>query len=168
MAKSESGYYNKIAIWELTKSLGGREFKKSQIESGFGFNAQYEISIAKELPYVKPYVIFRYFWGGEEIVTKLFINLTQCNFGGFRHWFMCGCGRCVGVLYLVDGFFACRHCHNLTYTSRKISRRDKVDSYYQEYVDSLISKIRSKTKLYYYNNKPTKNAKRIFKLMGRF
>lgn len=167
MAKRESGYYNKIAIWELTKSLDDKEYKRSQIESGYGFNAQYEICTAEELPYVKPYVIFKYFWGGEEIVAKLFLNSTQCNFGGLRHWFECVCGRCVGVLFMVNGSFACRHCHDLTYTSRKISSRDKLDPSYQDYLEILASKIRSKTSRYFYNNKPTKNSRRIFKLVGR-
>lgn len=53
---------------------------------------------------------------------------TPCHFGGFRYWFLCPCtvnekycGRRVGVLYKAGDYFACRHCYNLTYSSRNAS-----------------------------------------------
>ena len=44
---------------------------------------------------------------------------TPCRFGGKRPWFQCGyCGRRVVRLYIVEGVFACRHCHRLGYASQ--------------------------------------------------
>ncbi len=50
------------------------------------------------------------------------IEWTRCNYGGRRAWFRCpaaGCGRRVAILYLGDEFFACRHCHQLTYACQR-------------------------------------------------
>jgi hypothetical protein len=50
------------------------------------------------------------------------IAWTACHFGGRRPWFVCpgrGCGRRVLHLYLRGDYFLCRHCHDLTYSSRQ-------------------------------------------------
>ena len=59
---------------------------------------------------------------------KIPLTTTQCNYGGKRYWFKCPCivngtycGKRIGVIYLVDKYFGCRECHNLTYSSKKIS-----------------------------------------------
>ena len=56
-------------------------------------------------------------------------NLTSTfpYYGGERYWFICplsGCGRRVAKLYLPIGakYFGCRHCYNLSYASRNVSR----------------------------------------------
>jgi hypothetical protein len=53
---------------------------------------------------------------------------TPCHLGGVRLWFLCPlskgglpCCRRVRKLYLSSKYFGCRHCHNLTYTSRQQS-----------------------------------------------
>ena len=49
------------------------------------------------------------------------LRLQRCNFGGFRHWFICpaqGCGRSVALLY-GGSVFACRQCHDLAYPSQR-------------------------------------------------
>jgi len=53
---------------------------------------------------------------------------TPCHLGGMRWWFICplmkhgvACGRRVRKLYLRGRYFACRHCHNLTYRSSQES-----------------------------------------------
>ncbi|MCL6096284.1 MAG: hypothetical protein M1444_01175 [Patescibacteria group bacterium] len=58
---------------------------------------------------------------------KIPLTSTYCYFGGKRYWFICPfysggiyCGKRVGVLYLSDKFFACRHCNNLSYNSRNL------------------------------------------------
>jgi hypothetical protein len=57
---------------------------------------------------------------------RIQVERTPCNFGGWRHWFVCplsvsghSCGRRVTKLYLPPGgtYFGCRHCYNLTYES---------------------------------------------------
>lgn len=55
-----------------------------------------------------------------EMVSKLELLASKTNFNGLRFWFACPlCRRRVGKLYLPPGklHFACRHCHELTYTS---------------------------------------------------
>ena len=50
------------------------------------------------------------------------ISWTTCNYGGKRPWFICpeeGCGRRVAKLYLRKGYFLCRNCHDLTYSSQR-------------------------------------------------
>ncbi|MEP6988369.1 MAG: hypothetical protein ABI970_22385 [Chloroflexota bacterium] len=46
------------------------------------------------------------------------ISSTDCNYGGVRYWFHCPrCYKRVSNLHLLGGHFACRKCHDLTYTS---------------------------------------------------
>lgn len=47
------------------------------------------------------------------------VGTVRPHLGGKRFWFVCGCGRRVGRLYLPpgQGVFRCRHCHSLTYKS---------------------------------------------------
>lgn len=45
------------------------------------------------------------------------IVTTPCYFGGVRFWFMCHCGKRVGVLYAPGAFWQCRHCYRISYQS---------------------------------------------------
>lgn len=52
------------------------------------------------------------------------LTKTPLPWGGHRYWFICpivGCGRRASVLYLppTGEYFACRHCHRLSYRSRQ-------------------------------------------------
>jgi hypothetical protein len=49
------------------------------------------------------------------------ITTVRPYLGGKRFWFLCGCGRRAGRLYLPPGqrVFLCRHCHWLTYRSTR-------------------------------------------------
>ena len=56
----------------------------------------------------------------------VWIERTECNFGGSRPWFLCPAPTCnerVGKLYLPPGErkFLCRHCHDFGYHSSRIS-----------------------------------------------
>ena len=64
---------------------------------------------------------------------KISLTTTPCYFGGKRYWFVCPCSansryccRRVGALYMNGDYFACRHCYNLTYSSRNLSGISKV------------------------------------------
>lgn len=47
------------------------------------------------------------------------LSATRPHFGGGRFWFLCGCGRRSGKMYLPAGqtAFRCRPCYDLTYQS---------------------------------------------------
>lgn len=62
----------------------------------------------------------------EEVRYPVRLSWTPCNFGGARPWFICPgvvngrfCSRRVGKLYSRGKYFLCRHCHDLTYSSRQ-------------------------------------------------
>jgi hypothetical protein len=62
----------------------------------------------------------------EEFSYTVSVEWTECNFGGQRPWFRCpsnGCNERVEKLYkpLQEGFFACRHCYDITYRRCNIS-----------------------------------------------
>jgi hypothetical protein len=68
----------------------------------------------------------------EPVEDRVGLCTTSPHLGGVRWWFVCPgppgggpCGRRVGKLYLPPGerHFRCRHCHRLTYTSCRESRR---------------------------------------------
>ncbi len=57
----------------------------------------------------------------EQIEDVVFFNITLCNYGGCRKWFICP--RCQGRVAILYGgkHLRCRHCHNLTYSSQQES-----------------------------------------------
>lgn len=92
---------------------------------------------------------------------KIPLTTTPCNYGGKRYWFICPwykngnyCGKRVGVLYKDGDYFACRHCYNLTYSSRNLSGNYKKFGNISSYD---VNKAFKKVKRSYYNGKPTKN-----------
>ncbi|MBA7519383.1 hypothetical protein ES705_11461 [subsurface metagenome] len=104
---------------------------------------------------------------GEKIDQDYKVRLgpTKCNYGGQRWWFICkNCQRRVGVLYLGDSGFACRHCYNLTYESRNESRRGFFGA-----IETMFKaeKIREGMKRRFYNGKPTRKMIRYMALRER-
>jgi hypothetical protein len=47
------------------------------------------------------------------------LTLTPCNFGGYRKWFLCGCGRKVSTMFIRGREIACRNCFNAVYPSQR-------------------------------------------------
>ena len=60
--------------------------------------------------------------GDKRMDYIVMLDSTKCYFGdGERWWFLCprvGCSKRVGVLYLSQGVFTCRHCLDLKYDSQ--------------------------------------------------
>lgn len=52
---------------------------------------------------------------------------TACNYGGFRDWFVCRCGRRAGVLYFAYEW-RCRHCIGLPYRSQLEQPLDRLNA----------------------------------------
>lgn len=100
------------------------------------------------------------------------LERTPCHFGGYRYWFLCPvprgnwpCGRRAGVLYLSGRYFGCRHCHNLTYSSRNEGGRWRKDRLYQK--AKLLKKaeeLERKMTTTHYAGKPTKTMRRLEKI----
>jgi len=64
----------------------------------------------------------------ENLDYPVWLQTTDCHFGGVRYWFTCpatGCGRRVAVLYLGGKIFACRHCYQLAYKSQRETISDR-------------------------------------------
>jgi len=101
---------------------------------------------------------------------KIPLTTTPCRYGGKRYWFTCPwyksgryCGRRVATLYKDGGYFACRHCYNLTYASRNLSGR------YKGFVSIPdIEEAEMKVKRYYYRGKPTRKYRRVIRLNEKF
>jgi hypothetical protein len=95
---------------------------------------------------------------------KTSLTTTPCNFGGVRYWFICPlsvngryCGRRVGVLYKAGDYFGCRHCYNLTYSSRLKSGIFKTTSNISiPEIEALEKELKTK----FYKGKMTKRYKR--------
>lgn len=75
---------------------------------------------------------YRFVHNGEKFDYRVPLTTTDLPWGGVRWWFVCPltcngryCGRRVGKLYLPPGgkYYACRHCHNLTYESCQESHK---------------------------------------------
>jgi hypothetical protein len=71
---------------------------------------------------------------GERVDYNVKLQATRPNFGGLRWWFICPllvngkpCGRRVQKLFMPSRgrYYGCRHCHDLTYTSRRQDAKDR-------------------------------------------
>jgi hypothetical protein len=92
--------------WNKKGTVDGRRcLDVRELHRAHGIKSEYEMTVKSE-------------WRGEEVVQKIILDWTLCNYGGLRPWFICGnCGRRVAKLYSGGKEFACRHCLDLTYTS---------------------------------------------------
>lgn len=105
----------------------------------------------------------------EDTERTQMVRLTQtpCYFGGYRWWLLCpGCNRRVRKLYLIKQY-SCRHCHNLTYRSRKRNKRSPTYPVIQELnkqdqLEKLLAHFRTTT----YAGQPTKRYLKIMALMN--
>lgn len=97
---------------------------------------------------------------------KIPLTNTLCRYGGKRYWFICPwyksgkyCGKRVGTLYKDGDYFACRHCYNLTYSSRNQSGR------YRGFVSIPdVEEAEKEVKRMYYRGKPTRKYRRYMRL----
>lgn len=121
------------------------------------------------------YVIFEYTVNNWKRICERFNLLpTKCSFGGIRYWFECSnikdgrkCGRRVGMLYIGDqGILACRHCHNLTYSSRKTSGRDK--AFGSIFPAADVNEAHEAVKREFYAGKPTQKYLQYLRKAHRF
>ncbi|NCU28709.1 MAG: hypothetical protein EOM85_03515 [Candidatus Moranbacteria bacterium] len=178
MSKSEADWCKKIEIWWLLRDIkakGGYKYTTvSWGENGSRGSISIQVSVCNEEKYA------RFIYTQTDSVTgekknfdyKVPIIETPCHLGGTRYWFKCSlyksgqyCGRRVGVLYKNGDWFGCRHCYDLTYSSRKANKKYR---YYPMFrvleLDAEIEKAYKKAKRYTYRGNPTKKRKKIEKL----
>jgi hypothetical protein len=170
MSKQEADWIPKISVYGMFKGYKGRYVKTLDIS--FGPNGcmgsiGMEIYLLKNISH---YV--RFFYSLDTSGDKQYFDYkveileTSCALGGNRYWFKCPaifnnvvCERRVGVLYLMDGIFACRHCHNLTYSSQNISGKYK--SFGRIISQPEIDTLRDEIKHPYYRKQITKKLKKL-------
>lgn len=103
---------------------------------------------------------------------KIPLTTTPCRYGGKRYWFICPwyksgkyCGRRVGTLYKDGDYFACRHCYNLTYSSKKTNRRYNLFPLFNVLtLQKKMEELQETIQRPYYNGKPTRKQRQLEKL----
>lgn len=175
--KTEADYLKQISIWWLLRDMKNRTSKTSTISFGAGGargSVGCQIFLCEPRPYVRFYYSQTHATTGEKKKFDYEVPLTKtpCPFGGYRYWFVCPmtrdgmyCGRRVGVLFLDDTYFACRHCHDLTYSSRNKNHRGKSGAMvgFLE-TDMKARELGQRIKRVLYAGKPTKKQKRLWQL----
>lgn len=183
MSKQEADWCKKIEIWWLLRDMKDGTTYRSKTISWGDNGDRGRISCYINLDDDDSYVRFiytqtdNYSQEKKDFDYKVPLEKTPCHFGGSRYWFKCSlyksgvhCGRRVGVLYKDGDWFGCRHCYELTYSSRNANRG------YTNYplfrtleLEMKAEKLHEKTKRYTYRGKLTKNRQkleRIYEEMG--
>lgn len=79
---------------------------------------------------VEPFLNINYQYRGEPYNYSIQVSRTPCNYGGYRHWFLCpSCSKRTSVLYCA-GLYVCRHCIGCNYGSQL-----------QQPIDRLFSRL---------------------------
>ncbi len=166
MSKTESDGLKKISTSFLKKHKYFEGFRGGTINwtSGWSENKSsvgINVSTLDE-KYLRIYYTQtdRYTEEKKDFDYKIPLTTTPCNYGGKRYWFTCPwykngnyCGKRVGVLYKDGDYFACRHCYNLTYSSRNLSGFSKM---FGNVTMPDVDKARERVKITHYKGKPTR------------
>lgn len=184
MSKLEANWCRKIEIWWLLRGIKkyyGYKYKHTTVfwgEDGPSRGVSIEVFINNNDKYAR--LTYTHTDGitgvKKEIDHTVPIVETPCHFGGTRHWFKCSlfrdnqyCGRRVGVLYKVGAYFGCRHCHELTYSSRLVSRQFKLSRPIIQEIEreAKIRKLNQKARRYTYKGKITKRQQKLEELYSQ-
>jgi len=116
--------------------------KKTQADYHFIYDPEYD------------YLVIHY--DGKE--QKIKLAESQMRLGS-RSWFVCGCGKWVGKLYLPELFksFKCRHCCGFYYPSTRINKRSKHGKFLYKNSKMLkLIEMREKISRIFYKSQYTK------------
>lgn len=177
MSKTESDNLKKIQIWWLLRDVQDGGYKNTTIswgQNGDRGNVGCEVNLWSEKKYARFHYTQTDNSSGEkkDFDYKVPLEKTPCHLGGFRYWFKCHlyksgvyCGKRVGVLYKNGDWFGCRHCYELTYSSRNTNRGYKHYPLFR-ILDLGIKaeKIEANMKKSSYGGKPTKNRRKLEKI----
>lgn len=177
--KTEADDLKKIGVWFLKKHDYFCGWRAGTITwtSGWSENKSsvgIEVSTLNNENYLRIHYTQTDNSSGEkkDFDYKIPLTTTPCRYGGKRYWFICPwykngiyCGRRVGVLYKDGDYFACRHCYNLTYNSRKQNASYRHHPFFSIItIDQKIEKLEEKIKTPYYRGRPTKKQRRLEQL----
>lgn len=166
----------KISIWWLKK----QGFLNGWISGSMSWTSGWDgskSSISFSVDTVGGQIRFWYtqtsYWSGEkrEMDYTHGIVTTPCHYGGVRYWFRCDlttngryCGRRVGVLYKSPGswYWGCRHCHRLTYDSRRVSHSNPLYSIMD--LEFKCEKLEEQIKRRTWRGRPTRKYRRLLRM----
>lgn len=178
MAKTEADYLMKIEISRLKKQGFLQSWRSGTMTWTNGFT-DHKSSIGLMVSALEgdghmqlTYTQTEYNGEKKKFDYKIPLTTMACRFGGKRRWFICPffrdgqyCGRRVGVLYKCGDYFACRHCHNLTYHSRNENRRYKNFLLFATMTTyDKIHELEEEVKRPYYAGRPTRKQRRLDRL----
>ena len=170
--KTEADRLERITVDMFPK--GGPNYGKMVFNSGLIVN--YESMIFG----YERHIVLNYVQNSndvEKITQHINLRGTRCYFGGTRYWFTCpgggingySCGLRVRTLYMLNGVFCCRHCHDLTYTLKNLnygSKRHEIVSFSK--LLEKISKLNASIKRNTYNNKRTRKFVRLGNIFAKY
>ena len=121
----------KLSIFDLRRLLGAVVFAEQRDRSDFLLWRRRDGSLMSSVGFLLTWtpaaqITLRYApnRASPEVTSTIKLQATPCHYGGERWWYTCPtCERRVGVLYyrravlMLGGEWACRRCHDLTYTS---------------------------------------------------
>ena len=154
------GFRSGIITW-TRNGWGGVEHKES---------VGIEVSTSEETNYLRIHYTHtdRQTQEKKDFDYKVPLTITNCRFGGKRYWFTCPmyrsgvyCGKRVGVLYKDGDYFACRHCYNLTYSSRNLTGTGKM---FGSVCMPDVDKAREAVKRTHYKGKYTRKYRRFLRM----
>ena len=175
MGKEEADGLKKVSVQFLKKhgyfSNGWRSGTLNFSRNGFQTGSiGIQVFVDENEKYIKFIYTQTNNYSGEktDLDYKIPLTSTPCYFGGKRYWFVCPfysrgvyCGKRVGVLYLSDKYFACRHCNDLTYNSRNLSGIFKTAG--QVISEPDLDKLRDEIKREHYAGKMTRKFRSYLK-----
>jgi len=144
------GYLNKGGARNGTFSWGDRSVS-FLVDVGFVDRLHQSVE-----PIPDPHMKLSYSTGdGQHMYYQVDLVTTPCNYGGERYWFECiKCLRRCGTLFMAGGYWVCRKCGRVIYTTQVfkiVSCRD---------LDEAWAEI----KRFYYKGKPTRRFRRYLRL----
>lgn len=156
----QNGYEFKQGIYRTGTITWSRGLSDSKSSIGILVNTTFDNS----------FITFSYTqtngYTGEKKEYEYNVQLvtTPCNFGGVRYWYICPlvsngvpCNRRVGTLYLGGAYFGCRHCYDLTYSSRCLPSRPDLRLLVKMFNrERRIEELAKKVKRYTYKGTETR------------
>jgi hypothetical protein len=134
------GHHKKTCVEDCLRLPVSRIIEFSNLEPGilsWSRNGKKigSISVTRQSEHA---LVLEYIIGKIYFYSDIKLNTTSLPWDAVRYWFTCpNCGRRVRDLYVPPSshYFACRHCHDLTYRS---SQRENIYSRVLNRLDKIL------------------------------